>query len=269
MRTPNDFGAQGEPPTHPDLLDWLARDFIDHGWDLRRLHRQILLASVYQMQSIASGEGIETDPENRWLWHFPRRRLEGEAVRDALLACTGSLNPKPFGPPVVPPLSSDELTGLFDAGGKWQVTKDASDHGRRSIYMLVRRTFVYPLFAAFDPPELMTSCPKRLETVVPTQALALMNSPLVRQQAAVMASRLLTECGTATTPLPERAWLLAFARPIKPTEAEFAQAFLARRTVELEQRSTGSAESRRSPLETALTELCLALLNANEFIYVD
>jgi hypothetical protein len=257
VRTPNDFGAQGEPPTHPELLDWLARDFVDQGWNLKRLHRQILLSSTYQMQSAITPEAMQVDPHNRWLSHFPRRRLEGEAIRDALLACSGTLNSEPFGPPVVPPLSGDELTGLFDSRGKWQVTKDRCEHARRSIYVLVRRTFVYPLFAAFDPPEVMTSCPKRLQTIVPTQALALLNSPVAREQAAVMARRLVTECGTDTTTAIDRAWLLAFSRSPKANEAQYAKAFLDTRTRDV---SSG---------EAALAELCLALFNTSEFIYID
>ncbi len=137
VRTPNDFGAQGEPPTHPELLDWLARDFMDHGWDLKRLHRLILFSDAYRMQSVAGGRGMQLDPENRLLWHFPRHRLEGEAIRDSLLACAGSLSLKPFGPPVIPPLSSQELTGLFDAKGKWPVTKGVAEHTRRSVLSAV------------------------------------------------------------------------------------------------------------------------------------
>src|SRR5205085_2937539 len=126
--------TQGEPPTHPQLLDWLARDFVEHGWSLKRLHREILLSKTYQMSSVAKEN--PADPENRLLAHFPRRRLEGEAVRDALLACAGSLNIRAFGSPVVPPLDSQELTGLFDAKSKWPVTEDTAEHTRRSIYLL-------------------------------------------------------------------------------------------------------------------------------------
>src|SRR5262249_46977943 len=134
VRTPNDFGAQGEPPTHPELLDWLAGDFAGHGWGLKRLHRLILLSNTYRMGSLAEGRRLAGDSDTRLPRHSPRRRLEGEAVRDALLACAGSLNPEPSGPPVVPPLGSQELTGLFDAKGKWPVTKDAAEHTRRSVY---------------------------------------------------------------------------------------------------------------------------------------
>jgi hypothetical protein len=255
VRTPNDFGAQGEPPTHPELLDYLARDFVEHGWSLKRLHRLILLSSTYQMGSVGEGRGLQSDPEDRLLWHFPRRRLEGEAVRDALLACGGNLSLKPFGPAVVPPLSSQELTGLFDAKGKWPVTPDATEHTRRSVYLLVRRTFVYPLFAAFDAPEVMTSCPQRTRTVVPTQALALLNSPLARTQSVAFARRLLRECGDHPESIVARAWELAFGRPATPREGEQALLFLRKRA--------------DASTEAALAELCLALFNANEFIFID
>jgi hypothetical protein len=256
VRTPSDFGTQGEPPTHPELLDWLSRDFLTHGWSLKHLHRRILLSSTYRMSSVASSADIEADPENRLLGHFPRRRLEGEAIRDSLLSCAGTLNPKAFGPPVVPPLGAQELSGLFDARGKWPVTRDASEHTRRSVYVLVRRTFLYPLLASFDPPEVMTSCARRVQTVVPTQALALLNSPLAREQATAFARRLLEECGDSSEKQVARAWLLAFGRPATPSESERALAFLRNRCVS-------------APREAALAELCLALFNANEFVYVD
>jgi hypothetical protein len=256
VRTPNDFGAQGEPPTHPELLDWLARDFIEHGWGLKRLHRMILLSDTYRMASVADSRGLTVDPEDRLLWHFPRRRLDGESIRDALLASAGTLNSKPFGPPVIPPLGPEELTGLFDAKNKWPVTKDAAEHTRRSVYLLVRRTFVYPLFAAFDPPEVMVSCPQRPRTVVPAQALTLLNSPLAREQAVAFARRLTKECAGRPEDAVPRAWRLAFGRPVTTAETERARAFLRNRTD-----AVGA--------EAALAELCLALFNANEFIYLD
>jgi hypothetical protein len=263
VRTLNYFGAQGEPPTHPELLDWLARDFMEHGWHLKRLHRLIVLSSAYRMGGVGEGDGLRTDPENRLLWHFPRRRLEGEAIRDALLSCAGTLNPKLFGPPVVPPLSGSELTGLFDAKNKWPVTPDVTEHTRRSVYLLVRRTFRYPLFAAFDPPEIMSSCPQRPRTVVPTQALTMLNSPLVREQSIAFARRLLRECGDRPEELVPRAWRLAFGRTPSTGERERALSFLRTRTEAL--RVSGEKESGTS----ALAELCLAVFNANEFIYVD
>lgn len=262
VRTPNDFGTQGEAPSHPELLDWLARDFIEHGWKLKRLHRMILLSAAYRQSSVSAERGTrnaerpaEADPENRLLRHFPRRRLEGEAVRDAMLACAGTLNRRTCGPPVVPRLDGQELTGLFDAGSKWPITRDAREHTRRSIYLLQRRTFVHPILAAFDAPDAMASCQARQTTIVPTQALALLNSPLARTQCAAFARRLLAEAGPDCDALAARAWLLAFGRPIRDGERAQAVTFLKRRNAE--------------PLETALADLCLALFNANEFIYLD
>jgi hypothetical protein len=262
VRTPNDFGAQGEPPTHPELLDWLACDFMEHGWSLKHLHRRIMFSRTYQMQSVAEGLGLKVDPEDRLLWHFPRRRLEGEAIRDAMLACAGTLNLKQGGPAVVPALSSQELAGLFDAKGKWPVTTNVSEHTRASVYLLVRRTFTYPLFAAYDPPEVMVSCPQRARSVVPAQALTLLNSPLTQEQSLALARRLRAEGEDEPAKLVARAWRLALGRDIKAPESERALVFLRRRTDAL-------AGAVPSPNEAALAELCLALFNSNEFLYVD
>ncbi len=256
VATPNDFGAMGEEPTHPELLDWLARDLVEHGWSLKHLHRRILLSAAYRMAATADGRGAVKDPDDHLLWRFPRRRLEGEAVRDAMLACSGTLNLEPFGRPVVPPLGKDELTGLFAAREKWPVTRDDGEHARRSVYLLVRRTFAYPLLAAFDPPEVMTSCPRRLETIVPTQALALLNSPVARDQAMALGRRLARESGGDPDRAAARAWLLAFGRPITEPEARRAREFL-------QSHDAGSASV------AALAELALALFNANEFVYLD
>lgn len=259
-RTPSDFGNHGEPPTHPDLLDWLAHDFIEHGWSLKHLHRRILLSNTYQMGSVATADTSQTDAENRLLSHFPRRRLEAETIWDALHSCAGTLNLKPFGPPVVPSLTKDEITGLFQPEQKWQVTKDPAEHTRRGVYLFVRRTFLLPLFDTFDPPEVMTSCARRRETIVPAQALALLNSQVVAEQSRAFAARLLKECGEKPKAILRRAWLLAFNRPISPTEGERAESFLRKRGSDLGVDESG---------EAALAQLCLALINANEFIYMD
>jgi hypothetical protein len=200
-------------------------------------------------------EAIERDPENRLLWHVSRRRLEGEAIRDSMLACAGTLNSKAFGSAVIPALGREELTGLFNAKEKWPVTADRSEYDRRSVYLLVRRTFVYPMFAAFDPPELMTSCPARQQTVVPTQALTLLNSPVAHEQAQAFAQRLLREAGDSRVVLPwkqiiDRAWLLAYGRPITDRESEHVLQLLQNGKMTLEQ-------------------LCLALFNSNEFIFLE
>src|SRR5262249_33299645 len=167
-------------------------------------------------------------------------RLEGEAIRDAMLACAGTLNQAEFGPPVVPPLGTEELTGLFDAKAKWVMTEDRSQHTRRSVYLLVRRTFAYPLLAAFDPPGTMASCPQRPRTIVPTQALTLLNSPAAREQSAAFARRLLKECGGRPEEIVPRAWRLAFGRNPTAAETERSLAFVAKRSRAAKQGSAGT-----------------------------
>jgi hypothetical protein len=257
VRTPNDFGNQGEGPTHPELLDYLARDFTEHGWSIKRLHRQIMLSAAYQRGSLAGPEAARLDPENKLLSHFPRQRIDGESIRDALLACAGTLNPKRYGPAVVPPLGAEELAGLFDAKSKWPVTKDTAEHTRRSVYLLVRRTFVLPMFASFDAPDVMASCARRYQTTVPTQALTLLNSGLVREQATAMAKRIAADCGDDVSKQIAEGWQLCFGRPVTKEESDKAAAFVNDRA--------GLTHDR----EAALAELCLALFNANEFVYVD
>jgi hypothetical protein len=293
VRTPSDFGAQGERPTHPELLDWLARDFIDHGWDMKRLHRLILLSATYQMQSSgASQHALDSDPENRLLCHFPRRRLDAEAIWDNLHAAAGTLNLKQFGPPVMPELSKEELSGLFDEKS-WKATKDPAESDRRGIYLFERRTFLFPILDAFDPPDVMTSCPRRFETTVPTQALALLNSAVAQSQARQFARRLQADCEGKLEKIPARAWLLAFNRPITREEKARVLEVIRKREAALrkslnpdnsstasasnlqsnERISTSGPSSRDTPLEpwleTALTEFCLALINANEFVFID
>ena len=289
VRTPNDFGAQGDRPTHPELLDWLARDFINHGWDLKRLHRLMMSSTTYQMQSSAtSRRALDLDPQNRLLSHFSRTRLDAEEIWDNLHATAGDLNLKQFGPPVRPELSKEELSGLFVDKG-WKVTEDKTEHTRRAIYLFERRTFLFPMLDAFDPPDVMSSCPRRFETTVPTQALALLNGAAAQGQAREFARRLESECGDNFQRIAARAWLLAFNRPISGTEENRVLQFLQTRELRLKEGSaspgagadaqdvkpadstevSSGPDSPKGWFEAALTELCLALFNANEFVFVD
>ncbi len=160
VATPSDFGTMGERPSHPELLDWLACEFVARGWSLKALHRLIVTSATYQQSSLASPEARELDPENLLVGHQGRRRLEGEAIRDALLAASGRLNPALGGPCVFPELP-EELTKLSSKGKAWPVTPDPTARDRRSLYVFVRRNLRFPFFEVFDRPDTNASCPRR------------------------------------------------------------------------------------------------------------
>ena len=269
VRTPNDFGVQGEPPTHPELLDYLAAELVASGWSLKHLDGLILESATYRMASIASAASATKDPDHRLLSRFPRRRLESEMVWDHLHAAAGTLNPKMFGPAVVPPVDAEVLKTLMNA--RWKVTEDPAERNRRGNYLVVRRSLPLPMFETFNIASSVESCPGRQNTVVAGQALTLLNNDTIVEQARTLAGRLLRECPGDPQAQVRRAWLLVFSRP--PTAEETAQAlgFIARREA-----SFGSARPPLVPIGApesahggALAEWCLALVNANEFLYVD
>ena len=259
--TPNDLGLKGAPPTHPELLDWLAHDFRESGWDLKRLHRQIVLSATYQQSVQRTPRAMEVDPENRWLSSFPSRRLSAEEVWDHLHATAGTLERQSHGPPFVPPLSDEELRGVYDIeqnpARKWPVT---AEQNRRAIYLLNRRSFRFPFFEAFDPPNNSVSCPTRQTTTVPAQALTLLNNDIVALQAIALGERLVREAGDNETDQLGLAWLLAYSRDITPEEQQAAGDFLAQARASYQSRGLDRAAER------ALADLCLALFNSAEFI---
>ncbi len=259
--TPNDLGTRGHPPSHPELLDWLASELVDGGWSLKHLHRVILLSATYQQTTRREDHAVEIDPQNIWLAGFPRRRLEAEEVWDHLHATAGVLQATWFGTPFVPPLSDEELQGLYDIeqkpDKKWPVTEEQN---RRAIYILNRRSFRFPFFEAFDPPSNGVSCPVRQATTVPSQALTLLNNQTVSRLASAMSDRLIREAGDEPVRWIRLAWLLAYSREIDDDELPLATRFLA--DSEAAHRALGSAD----PQRTARVEFCLALMNTSEFI---
>ena len=259
--TPNDLGLKGAPPSHPELLDWLAKDFLASGWDLKHLHRRILLSATYQQSVQRSPGAIQADPDNRFLSGFPSRRLSAEEVWDHLHASAGTLERQSHGPPFVPALSAEELQGLYDLeqkpDQKWPVTPDQN---RRAIYLLNRRSFRFPFFEAFDPPHNSVSCPTRQSTTVPAQALTLLNNTIVARQAIAMSERLVREAGEQETSQVELAWTLAYSREISDEERHLAREFLAGSRRGYQNRGLDRV------VERALADLCLALFNSSEFI---
>jgi hypothetical protein len=248
VATPNDFGRMGARPTHRELLDWLANDFVRGGWTLKRMHRQILLSNAYQQ----SGEnpamaalGREKDPERTLLWAFPRRRLEAEEIRDSALLIAGRLNEKAGGPSVITPVEP-ELTQLLYKPSQWAVNPDPKEHDRRSVYLLVKRNLRLPFMEVFDAPDYTLSCPRREQSTHAPQALELLNGELTNSMAAALAARLEKEKTPATR--ITLAYRLATGRAPSPREIQLAQEFL-----------------RTQPLR----EFALAVFNLNAFLYVE
>jgi hypothetical protein len=236
--TPNDFGAQGERPSHPELLEWLASEFVRGGWKLKPLHKQIILSAVYQQSHEVSEQNLQIDPANRYFWRHQTRRLEAELIRDALLAVGGNLDAKMFG------------TSILD------------DSPRRSIYLRVKRSELIPMMTMFDAPEPTQSIGERVSTTVPTQSLAMMNSPFVRRQAEKLAQRVRPAKDAPLAAAVDSAYQMALAR--LPAEAEKTRmlAFID------EQRAAIGGDP-AAATDQALVEFCHVLLCLNEFIYID
>jgi hypothetical protein len=264
VRTPNDFGTMGDKPTHPELLDWLASDFMAHGWTLKRLHKMILLSSAWQQASGWRNDAGKKDEENRLLWRQNYRRLEAEPIRDSILAVSGKLNLQMGGPSVYPKLPVSDLIGEVYAGNAWGKS-DEAQADRRTVYVFVKRSLQVPMLEAFDVADPNAVCPVRNNTTVAPQALSLMNNEFVLEQARYLAERLKKECGTSLPKRVDRAFRLTLGR--SPTSAELSKslAFLNR------QRSVVSKSSSptTSSADSALADFCQALFNLNEFLYVD
>jgi len=271
VRTPNDFGIQGERPTHPELLDFLARELADNGWRLKPIHRLIVTSQAYRQASRWDETRYAADPGNTLWWRRAPQRLEAEIIRDAMLAVSGSLNPEMYGPGIYPYMHPDAIaTG---STSKWpKDVVDGPETWRRSLYVFVRRSVRMPFMEAFDQPDTVLSCGRRMVTTIPSQALALMNSRFVSEQAALFARRVLDEAGPDPDRWIPRAWELAFARTPSAGEIARVKAFLGeqeqtRRLVA----AASEAEEPRSadPHFESVVDVCQVLLSANEFVYIN
>jgi len=249
VATPNDLGVNGSPPSHPELLDWLANEFIANGRRIKPLHRMIVLSSAYRQGSLAidPANTKKLDPENRLLSHYPRRRLSAEELRDSMLAVAGKLNLKVGGPSVMVPVEADLVNLLYDPT-QWAVTADTREHDRRSVYMTVKRNLQLPFGQVFDQPDGQISCPRRESSTHPLQALELLNGKLSNRLADAFAERLRSECGNDRAKQIEHAYRLACGRVPTASERELAMTFL-----------------RTQPLR----EFALAMFNLNGFVYLN
>ncbi len=272
VRTPDNFGTLGSPPTDPQLLDWLADEFMAGGWRMKRFHKMIMLSSTYQMDSKhpRATESSQIDYANGLWWRTNRRRLEAEPMRDAILAVSGQLNRRGGGPSFYPPASSESLEGLSKKGAEWGQSP-LDEQCRRTVYMMTKRSLLLPLMTTFDSSDTTQPCSQRNVSIVAPQALALLNNPFVHEQSRAFAARVAAEAGEDPAAQVERVWWLALTRA--PTDSQRTMA-LSHLITQLENLIARAAEENK-PLTSeearlqALTSLCLVLLNLNEFIYVD
>ena len=253
--TPADFGVLGERPSHPELLDWLASEFMASGWDLKQLHKLIMTSTVYRQSSQATTDGLAADSGNTLYWRMPIHRLDAEALRDRTLAASGTLVDKLYGAPIN--IKADD-TG--------QVIVDG-DESRRSIYIRVKRTQPVAMLTAFDAPVMEVNCERRPSSTAATQALMMMNSEFVLGHARKVAERVRATAGAETSGHQiVAAWRITFCRPPRDEELAAATTFLDEQTAYLQ---ANPIPDNLEPSLHAMTNLCQALLSSNEFLYVD
>jgi hypothetical protein len=251
VRTPNDFGTQGEPPTHPELLDWLADELIAGGWRIKPLHRLILTSATYTQDGAATAGRVRADPDGRLLSYRKPLRLEAEAVRDAILAVGGKLDRTMYGPAVKPALPAGAAVGTV-AEAVPRPAADGPDQWRRSVYLFVKRSRPTPILELLDAPAAGASCGRRNQSTVAPQALLFLNDAFVRRQAGHFADRVASEAGARPEERVRRAYELALGRPPDGGELVESVKFL-----------------RRGDAGRALVNFCHVLLTLNEFLYVD
>jgi hypothetical protein len=249
VSTANDFGKNGSGPSHPELLDHLAAAFMARDWRFKPLHRAIVTSSVYRQssQSAEAAAAAAIDPDNHLLWSFPRRRLSGEEIRDAMLAISGRLNPQMGGQSVMLPVEQELIDQLYKPT-QWVVTDRHDQQHRRSIYLFAKRNLRLPFMEVFDQPTTQTSCAAREQSTHAQQALELLNGPITNELAAALADRLSREAGADPIEIIQHAYRLTTARRPNSQELELSTKFIA---------------------EVGLSEFALAMLNINAFLYVE
>jgi Protein of unknown function (DUF1553)/Protein of unknown function (DUF1549)/Planctomycete cytochrome C len=263
VSTPGNFGKMGTLPTHPELLDWLATEFIDRGWSIKEMQRLIMTSATYRMASEFSREtALSSDPNDEYLWRFPARRLEAEIIRDVTLDAGGQLNLKAGGEPFFPaiPLSlrADQPRGI------WELTKEEPSTWRRGVYAYVKRGLKYPLFEVFDEPDLNVTSEKRTISTVPTQALTLLNNEFMLIQAGYFAERIFRDAGTDPEKEVRSAYRIALSREPSQSEMRNDLAFLIKQRAWARNRGGDDTKAVRS----SLTDLAHVILNLNEFMYI-
>jgi hypothetical protein len=257
VATPSDFGMMGEPATHPELLDWLAVEFMENGWSLKHMHRLMVLSAAYcqdsqvDLKDARCAKGWEVDRDDHLLWHARRQRLEGEAAHDAMLAVAGELNLRMFGVSARPKLP-ERISSYA-----WKADAKPEDQNRRSIYVFAKRNLRYPLFDAFDLPDMHNSCARRAVTTTAPQALLLLNGDFTLDRSRRLGDDLAAQFPSDDAALAARAYQTVWGRPATDDEVKLAVKFLTSQKTALHSR------------DAAVADFCQALLNSNEFLYVD
>lgn len=272
--TVSDFGKAGDKPTNPELLDYLASDFVKNGWSIKNLHRQILLSSVYRQSSASREDAQKVDPDNKLLAVFPRKRLEAEEIRDSLLVASGKLVDKVGGPSVFPPIPAN-----LNAGPLWDVSKNPADHNRRSLYIFTRRSVPYPLLEPFDMASAQQIHSKRDVTTSPLQALTLFNSEIVFGWSQALAGRVIREVGDDESAEFNRLFQILFARNPDDYEKASLHAFLVSHQRIIAQKAADGKFAVAVPIglkdsdvlnpirAAAFVDLVHVVVNSNNFIY--
>jgi hypothetical protein len=259
VRTGSDFGYRGAPPTHPELLDWLAWRFAhDENWSVKKMHRLILTSNAYRMSSRPDVAALARDPENDLLWRFDVRRLEAEEIRDSILAVCGNLNLKMGGPSIHPAIPKEVLAGQSMPGHGWDQACPPGEQNRRSVYVHVKRSLPLPILNQFDAADPDGPCPVRFCTTPPTQALGMINGAFLNEQAKLFAEDLEKKAGNDPSAQVRLALWRVTQREPTPRDIERSLKFLERMRLEHGQK----------PAE-ALKSFCLLALNLNEFVYLD
>jgi len=257
VRSSNNFGQLGDAPTHPELLDWLASELIRHEWQLKPIHRAIVLSQAYRMSSQDDAKGMQVDAENNLFWKFPMRRLSAEELRDSVLATSGDLQFEKFGPSFYPEVADEVKATQSRPGAGWG-TSSAADQSRRSIYIHIKRSLIPPELSVFDFPETDTSCEARFLTTQAAQSLGLLNGGFLQSQSKRFATRVHHLAGENRVEQVKLAIGWAYGRPATQSDL--------RRAIELMDRLH---EKHQLDAQQQLNEYCLVLLNTNEFMYLD
>jgi len=247
VRTLDNLGKMGELPTHPELLDWLAVEFMDRGWSMKEMHRLLMTSEAYQMASAHDDpSALAADPENQYLWRYRPQRLEAEALRDAIMTTSGTIDLEVGGKPIFPYVPP-EILKTSEGKGYWDNQEDGPGVWRRSVYVFRRRSLGFPFFDTFDLPDQNQTAAARNVSTVPTQALTLLNNGFVLNQAQLLAERIEREAPGDIERQVELAYELALTRPPTADEAAVAQSLVS---------------------EQSLVDLTHVMFNLNEFLYL-